>query len=61
MAEKAKKKTTKYKATDPERFAVMYNDSFPEYENLSKGKSVVLNKNNKKVLSWLINKTIVKE
>ena len=44
----AKKTTIKYKATDPERFASMYNNSFPEYDNLSKGKSVSLNKSNKK-------------
>ena len=57
----AKKTTIKYKATDPERFASMYNNSFPEYDNLSKGKSVSLYKSNKKVKSWLNNNIITKE
>ena len=61
MAVKKKKKGVKYKATDPDRFASMYNESFPEYENLSKGKSVTLNAKNKVVENWLKNNIIIKE
>tara|TARA_Y100000593_G_C4135694_1_gene249630 strand:- start:33 stop:230 length:198 start_codon:yes stop_codon:yes gene_type:complete len=55
------KKVTKYKAVDPERFKASYNNVCPCYEELSEGKSVVLNTSNKIVKGWILNKQIMKE
>ena len=61
MANKSKKTSSKYRATDLKRFTEMYNDSFPEYKNLCDGKAVSLNTTDKKVKDWLNNNIIVKE
>lgn len=61
MTVKGKKKVVKYKAVDSERFALMYNNSVPEYKELCSGKSVSLNEKNKVVKDWINNNIIVKE
>ncbi len=53
-AEKAKK----YKAVNAKAFKDTFNSIVPKYEKLSKGESVELDKNNKHVASWLLNKVI---
>ena len=64
MAEKTTKTSNskaKYKASNPNQFAEMYNDTTPCYDDLCAGKSVELNGKNKTVIDWLNNNIIVKE
>ena len=60
---KEKKSLTKpkYKATNPEGFKETYSDFVPCYVELSDGESVELDTKNKHVISWLVNKIIIKE
>ena len=57
----SKKTEAKYKAVNPEKFAASFTSDAPCYDELSNGKSVVLNLKNKHVENWLHNKIIVKE
>ena len=50
-----KKKIVKYKAINSEGFKASYNDVVPCYEELSNGKSVELDINNKHVQNLLLN------
>tara|TARA_R100000700_G_C3163349_1_gene138927 strand:+ start:939 stop:1133 length:195 start_codon:yes stop_codon:yes gene_type:complete len=64
MADKVKKESKvveKYKASDPKRFKESYNEAVPFYDELSKGKSVVVDTNDKQIKSWLNNKILIKE
>ena len=62
MAKEDKKTTsTKYKAVNPASFKETYNNNSPKYSELSKGESVVVNKGDKQIKTWLNNKIIIKE
>lgn len=57
---KSGKKAKKYKAVDRKRFKEAHNEIVPHYEDLSNGKEVELDADNKHVKNWLMN-NFVKE
>ena len=57
---KSGKKAIKYKAVEPQRFKEAHNEIVPHYEDLSNGKEVELDADNKHVKNWLMN-NFVKE
>ena len=61
MTEKTTKSSNKYKANDPIQFAEMYNNTVPKYNELCKGESVSLDKENRTVKDWIRNNIIKKE
>lgn len=61
---KDEKKTNKgggWKAINPDEFRAVHNENAPFYKELSEGKVVQLDTNNKNVKSWISKKIIVKE
>ena len=64
MAEKVKKESkavVKYKAADPKKFKESYTDVVPFYDELCKGESVKVDKNDEQLKVWLNNNIIIKE
>jgi len=57
---KSGKKAKKYMAIDAKKFKELHNEIVPHYEDLSKGKEVEIDADNKHVKNWLIN-NFVKE